>query len=137
MTQKVQFHYDPTRPGLGQILGDLEKDVMEVLWRRGELPVSEMVSLLSRPVAYSSVITVANRLAKKRLLSRRKDGKTYYYRPRLTREGLLDTVARQILDRVSAIAPPETVAHFMDAVIRENPETLRALERLIEERRRP
>lgn len=137
MTPKVQFHYDPARPGLGQILGDLEKDVMEVLWRRGELPVSEMVSSLARPVAYSSVITVANRLVKKRLLFRRKEGKTYHYRPRLTREDLLDTVARQILDRVSAIAPPATVVHFMDAVIRENPETLRALERLIEERRRP
>jgi predicted transcriptional regulator len=136
MHQPVLFHYDPSRKGLGQFLGDLEKEVMEVLWERPELPVSEIVARLPRAVAYSSVITVANRLVRKRLLGRRKEGKTYYYRPRTSRGELIETVTRQILHRVSDIATPATVVHFMDTVIQENPETLGALERLIEARRK-
>ena len=132
----ITFHYDPSREGLGQVLGDLELEVMEALWGAGESCVRDLLERLDREVAYTSVITVANRLAGKGLLARRKDGKTYFYEPRLTREELVDLATRRILDRVRDIAAPATVVNLMDEMIEEDPEALEALEKLIDARRR-
>lgn len=136
MTEHIAFHYDPSRKGLGQVLGALELEVMEVLWRRGRSSVRDVLERLRRDVAYSSVITVANRLFKKRLLTREKQGKTYYFTPRLGRQELLELATRRILGRVCDIAPPATVVHLMDSMIGDDPETLDELERLIQKRRR-
>ena len=136
MPRRISFHYDPSRKGLGQVLGDLELDVMEVIWKRGQSTVREVLERLRRDVAYSSVITVANRLHRKGLLAREKEGKTYYYASRIDRQELLELATRRILDSVSDIAPPATVVNLMDSVIGDDPEALAELERLIERRKK-
>jgi BlaI family transcriptional regulator, penicillinase repressor len=136
MSRKPSFHYDPSKKGLGQILGELEEAVMVVLWKRGESSVWEILDRLKRDAAYSSVITVANRLTRKSLLSRRKEGKTYRYKPLLDREQFLDHATRQILSRVTDIAPPATVVQLIDSAIDDDPEVLDALEKLIKKKRR-
>ncbi len=136
MAVRVAFHYDPSRKGLGQILGDLEMDVMRSVWKHGESSVREIQGWINRDVAYSSIITVANRLARKGLLAREKRGKTYHYAPRLNRKELLDLAARRVLSRVSDIAPPATVVHLLGSVIGDDPEALAALEEVIKKRRK-
>lgn len=65
------------------VLGDLEQHVMAVLWRaRSPLSVREVHESLhySREVAYTTVMTVLDRLSKKGVVERQLDGRAWLYR---------------------------------------------------------
>ena len=66
-------------------LGRLELGVMEILWSRGESSVRDVVQELSRPLAYTTVMTTLDRLFKKGLLDRRKFDRAFLYSPRFSR----------------------------------------------------
>ncbi|HEV2290075.1 MAG TPA: BlaI/MecI/CopY family transcriptional regulator [Candidatus Acidoferrales bacterium] len=66
-------------------LGQLELGVMEILWRRGESSVRDVVGKIARPLAYTTVMTTLDRLYKKNLLERRKSERAFLYSPRLSR----------------------------------------------------
>ena len=67
------------------LLGPLEIHVLETLWSRGESNVRDVVSRLSRPLAYTTVMTTLDRLFKKGLLNRRKSERAFLYSPRFSR----------------------------------------------------
>ena len=69
-----------------QRLGPLEHTVMEILWKRGECNVHDVIENLDRPLAYTTVMTTLDRLFKKNLLDRRKDERAFIYFPRLSRK---------------------------------------------------
>ena len=51
-------------------LGTLEFELMEILWSNGASSVRDVVPKLSRPLAYTTVMTTLDRLFKKGLLDR-------------------------------------------------------------------
>ncbi len=66
------------------VLGELEQAVMEVLWESPTaLPVRDVQAKLSseRQLAYTTVMTVMDRLAKKGQLLRELDGRAWRYSP--------------------------------------------------------
>jgi len=70
----------------GRGLGPLEAEVMAVLWRaEAPLTVREVVADLNggreAPLAYTTVMTVMTRLARKRVLARSRRGRQYVYAP--------------------------------------------------------
>jgi predicted transcriptional regulator len=88
----------PTKPypifhksgeGLGKFLGELELVVMEMIWAREHVSVSDIVTALhaqGRMLAYTSVMTVMNRLTEKGWLIAEKQSKAYSYRATQSRE---------------------------------------------------
>ncbi len=105
------------------ILGDLEHAVMDVLWARpAPTPVREVHEELAqgREIAYTTVMTVLDRLAKKGVVNRQLDGRAWLYRPARTRldlyvativdavDGLTDEERTEVLTRAASIA--ESVA---------------------------
>jgi predicted transcriptional regulator len=68
-----------------EALGHLEITVMEILWRRGESNVHDVIERLGRPLAYTTVMTTLDRLYKKGLLRRRKSERAFVYSPCLSR----------------------------------------------------
>jgi len=72
--------------------GGLESKVMEVLWTASfPLSVRNVHDALSASsdLAYTTVMTVLDRLAKKHILLRDRDGKAWLYRPAASREQML------------------------------------------------
>ncbi|MFD6173911.1 BlaI/MecI/CopY family transcriptional regulator [Streptomyces coeruleorubidus] len=70
-------------------LGDLEAEIMDRLWRWGRpATVREIVNDINRmrPVAYTTVMTVADILHRKGLLRREKTGRAWLYEPERSRE---------------------------------------------------
>jgi predicted transcriptional regulator len=67
-------------------LGSLEFELMEILWSYGESSVREVVPKLSRPLAYTTVMTTLDRLFKKGLLDRHKSDRAFVYSPSFTRQ---------------------------------------------------
>ena len=71
-----------------QVLGHLELAVLNVLWEHGEKNVREVIDFISRPLAYTTVMTTLDRLYKKGLLERRKTDRAFFYSARFTQEEL-------------------------------------------------
>ena len=69
-------------------VGELEASVLAVLWDHGELTTPGVFDRVGRPrgLAYTTILTVLQRLHKKGLLSRRGEGKAHVYSPVLSRE---------------------------------------------------
>jgi predicted transcriptional regulator len=67
---------------------EAERAILEVLWDKGEASVREVADELSRPrpVAYTTVLTMLNVLAKKALVTHRPEGRAFIYRAAITRE---------------------------------------------------
>ena len=119
--------FRPERPGIRKVLGDLEAEVMEVVWQH---PPSEGVTardvfgVLSetRHAAYTTVMNTMTRLARKGLLSAEKSSQAYVYRPTMTQqqfvsrfvarvlEDLLVSFSGETLDTLEAFPDPEAAA---------------------------
>ena len=78
----------------------LELECMKILWQLGEAPVWQIREILSRrrPLAYTTVETLMNRLVKKGAVSRRKQGAVYLYWPECTREEAFRHALQRLLD---------------------------------------
>jgi len=104
--------FRPDRPGIRKVLGDLEADVMEVIWARPTdkgTTVREVFEILykGRSIAYTTVMTTMNRLAKKRLLRAEKRDQAYVYYPNFTQdEFILRFVGRVLEDLLVSFAGP-------------------------------
>jgi len=69
-------------------LGELESFVLSALWEKGELSTPDVFSEVGVPrgLAYTTILTVLQRLHRKGLVNRRASGKSHLYSPALTRE---------------------------------------------------
>jgi predicted transcriptional regulator len=66
----------------------LEMLCLKALWSLGEGNVSQVREIVSssKPLAYTTVLTVLDRLARKNVVSRSKVGRAFVYRPGISRE---------------------------------------------------
>jgi predicted transcriptional regulator len=89
-------------------LGELERAVMDVLWDRGApASVREVAEALSgRDLAYTTVMTVLDRLAGKGMVERERAGRAWSYRPAAAREAY---VAQLMLDALDLAGGDERV----------------------------
>jgi len=63
-----------------------ELEIMDVVWKRGEATVQQVCDDLTRPLAYTTVMTTLSILeSKKRVLNRYKQSRAYIYRPVVSR----------------------------------------------------
>ena len=101
-------------------LGELEREVMAQLWDAGEpLTVRQVHERLdpARGLAYTTVMTVLDRLAKKGVVTQQKADRAYRYAAAQTRE---EMTAAIMLDALSATpdgaARDAALAHFVGRV---------------------
>lgn len=82
-------------------LAPLELDCMNMLWPAGEATVRDIRDALApiRPRAYTTIMTIMDRLAHKGVVERRKVGKAYVYRPNLTEEQARARAVAQVVER--------------------------------------
>ncbi len=126
----------PRGRGIRKVLGDLEAEVMEVIWARGEVSVRDVYEVLRRrrEIAYTTVMTTMARLAKKRLLTQIKSGLAYQYRPAVTREAFKASVVGEVLDGLLDGFGDSVMAQLADRIGREDPKRIEALAKIIRER---
>jgi BlaI family penicillinase repressor len=81
-------------------LAPLELDCMNTLWPVGEATVREIRDLLAarRARAYTTIMTIMDRLARKGVVERRKAGRAYVYRPRLSAQDARAQALAQVVD---------------------------------------
>jgi len=78
----------------------LELKCLQALWRLGEGTVHDVRKAVSkdRILAYTTVMTLLARLEKRGSVTRRKPGRSYIYRPKISRDRLREHALKQLLD---------------------------------------
>jgi predicted transcriptional regulator len=119
-------------------LGSLERDVMALVWARGEISVRDACDALGEAIAYTTVMTTMDRLFKKGLLSRRKMSRAFLYRATASREEIEGAVAAELVHSLLHRdgEPLPILSSLVDAVSDRDRALLDELERLIREKRR-
>ncbi|MBX7150967.1 BlaI/MecI/CopY family transcriptional regulator [bacterium] len=132
--KKYYFTFDPRQTGLRKIFGDLEADIMEVLWNSGRLTVRDVFEKLKlkRRIAYTTVMTVMTRLAQKGVLKKIKDGNAFIYEPILTREIFTQTTSQTILKGLLSDFSLPLLSQFVDSLEKEDPQKIHELSKLID-----
>ncbi len=113
-----------------KLLGPLEAEAMGLLWKsEGPLTVRQLLDRLnhgrSHQLAYTTVMTVLNRLVEKGALRRKRHGRGYVYEP--TAENAAGIAVQKVVRDFGDAA----LAQFVDQA-RADPRLLRRLERLLE-----
>lgn len=120
-------------------LGKLEREVMEQSWRRGELSVRDVYQAFEERMAYTTLMTTLDRLHKKGLLNRRKDGRAFLYAPRVSREEFEQGFAVDVIDGLLGLGAKggePVLACIVDAVSERDLSLLEELDRLVKEKKR-
>jgi predicted transcriptional regulator len=115
----------------------LELACLQALWtlQEGNVRAVQEVVALSRPLAYTTIMTVLDRLVRKGKLTRRKVGRAFVYSPQASRDAMRRVALRELVDGffdgseaalleflrpIAAIAPstpPPHEEHQIDTVL--------------------
>ena len=102
--------------GLARVLGELEADIMDVLWSLGRGRVSDVCAALGSDANYKTVMTVMNRLVEKRLLERSRDRRAFVYEPIETRDEFRQRISLCVAEGLVREFGDVAVAQFVHAV---------------------
>ena len=115
-------------------LHELEAEVMEVVWERGESSVREVMEALNagagKERAYTTYMTIMTRLDAKGMLQRRREGKTDLYTCAYVRDQYADMRARAELESVVNQYGDVALAHIARQMAALDPPRRRALQRM-------
>ncbi len=119
-------------------LGPLEARVLDALWTRGAACSVRDLQPEFPAIAYTTLMTTLDRLHRKGVLSREKQGRAFAYAPVASRDDFRAARAGSTL--ASMLADPAgagpLLSFFVDAVSSRDEALLDELERLIREKRR-
>ncbi len=99
----------------------LELECLKALWRVGDGTVKDVREVLteSRNLAYTTVMTVLDRLSKRGSVERRKVGRSFVYTPVIDREELRRMAVQELVDSFFDGSRQELLA-FLGALARSN-----------------
>ncbi|MFQ5739671.1 MAG: BlaI/MecI/CopY family transcriptional regulator [Acidobacteriota bacterium] len=132
----MKFSFKPSSKGVAQVLGELESAVIEQVWRNPDCTAREVLNRLTgqRQLAYTTVVTVLDRLHKKGFLKRRLDGRAFLYSPGITETEFHKSVTRDVLEGLLKEGSRPTLSTFVDLVAADE-DLLKELEELIKQKR--
>jgi len=128
--------FKPNARGAGQVLGELETAVMELLWRERKLTVNQVEERLRqrRQIAHTTVLTTLDRMHRKGYLTREKSGKAFVYTPRYSREEFERGLAQEVLGALLGGLGEPVLSTFVE-LVGEDEAKLERLEELIRRKR--
>jgi predicted transcriptional regulator len=120
-------------------LGKLERQVLEETWQRGEVSVRDIYRAFDETIAYTTLMTTLDRLFKKNLLVRRKDGRAFLYSAMVSRDDFDQGIKEDVIDGLlghGADGVEPILACIVDTVSERDRELLDELDRLVQEKKK-
>ena len=95
----------------------LELLCLRTLWslREGSVKDVQRIVAQSRPLAYTTIMTVLDRLVRKGKLARRKAGRAFLYAPQESRDAMRRAAVRELLDGFFDGSPEQLMAYLRGA----------------------
>lgn len=144
VAKNLSVRFKAGRPGLKKVLGDLEEEIMEVVWgrptdsgTRGDKPshftVRDVYETLrsKRQIAYTTVMTTMKILTDKGILKRGKIKRAYVYTPAFSKEEFQEIVVDQVVDGLMDGFAEPLLAHFVNIVKNEDLKVADSVEKLL------
>ncbi len=97
-------------------LSPAQREIMEIVWERGEVSARDVRAVLSRQrdVARNTVRTLLERMEEKGWLTHREDGRTYLYSAIQPRQATVGQKVVEVLDTVCGGSPEALVTALLD-----------------------
>lgn len=120
-----------------EALGRLESEVMDIVWRHGPSTARDVCGRMTgkRERAYTTIMTTMDRLHRKGLLLREKDGPAWRYAAAMSRAGFEKAAADTLAMGILRAHGDAGLAAFVDAAAHDD-QLLDRLSQLIAERRK-
>ena len=125
-----------TKQQVGKVLGDLESQVMEIIWQSTEpVSVRKVADILQkqRKIAYTTVMTIMVRLTEKGVLVRHLRKASYLYKPKVTKEQFIARVVHGILSSAVSTLGDGALAHFIKEIQKISPKKRQELLKILSE----
>jgi predicted transcriptional regulator len=104
----------------GLRLGPLEARLLEQLWARGHAATVRDLQLACPQLAYTTIMTTLERLYRKRLLRRTREGRAFVYEPRCTRDELLsELVSGHVAELLGASQRSDVILSTLVRTVRQ------------------
>jgi len=119
----------------GKLLGSLESQIMDYYWHQDQpATISELHQHLVKndQIAYTTVSTVVGRLVEKKLLKRSKDGSSFRYHCRGSKDDFLARTSRILIKNLLGSFGDVAVAGFVEE-LKGNPAAVKALKEIANE----
>jgi len=136
----ISIIFRPEKKGLEKFYGSLESQLLDIIWANGPMTVKRALYLINRtnkktksygassaklrtmqgqtPIttyAYTTIMTVLNRLCLRNILTREKESHSFMYSPVLDKEQFIRLVTGQILDSLMSDFEKPTAKSFHKA----------------------
>lgn len=111
-------------------LGDLEREVLHLVWSQGTATADSVQKALPRPLKESTVRTVLKRLEAKGHLTHSVDQRTFVYKAADTRGRAAARAVKRIVDRFCSGSVEEVLVGLVDARIVDSEELQRLAQKI-------
>ena len=117
-------------------LGDLERDVMQLVWTGGPLTSEAVRERLSRPLKESTVRTVLRRLEDKGFVTHSVQGRTYVFEAAEARREVAARAVRRIADWLCNGSVEEVLVGMVDTDVLDSAQLQRFADKIAKARQR-
>lgn len=116
-------------------LSELEQEIMDIVWELESCTVRDVLARFSekRKLAYTTVMTIMGRLAEKGVLSRKPDGVSYLYYPKVSKEHFVARSVHNVFTAAVNSLGQEAVTHFVKEIQKLSPQKRQELLKVLDE----
>jgi predicted transcriptional regulator len=111
-------------------LGELEHDVLLIVWRNGNVTADQVREGLDRPLKDSTIRTVLRRLEEKGYVAHSVDDRTFVYRPAESRQHVAGRAAKRIVDWFCEGSVETLLVGLVDSKVLDRAELQRLADRI-------
>src|SRR3954463_3501495 len=119
-------------------LGFLERELMEHVWKLDEASVADVHEALAGRLAYTTIMTTLDRLYKKGILQRRKQGRAFIYSAAVSQKQFKESLVKKAMNYLLAEHSKETaplMANLVETFKEHDARLLDELEKMIQQSR--
>ncbi len=124
MASNTTSDHDPVE------LGELEREILSVVWRVGNVTAEQVREELDKPLKDSTVRTVLRRLEEKGYLAHTLDNRTFLYRPAESRQKVAGRAVKRIVDWFCEGSVEALLVGMVDSKVLDREELQRLAERI-------
>lgn len=122
---------------LAPLSEELERPLMEILWTKGPMKGRDLHAEIrpARDIAYTTALTVLDRLSKKGFIKKDREPGTILFTPAISRQDYESKVAESYVQKAFDTSPDVAISAFAEIFLRMPKGSQEQLERLLEKKK--
>jgi predicted transcriptional regulator len=116
---------------------ELELPLMDILWTRGPMKGRDLYEeiRLTKNIAYTTALTVLDRLSKKGFIKKDRRSEVILFSPRISKETYTSAITENLVQQAFEMSPDLAVSAFADLFSKMSESDMAKLEELLQEKK--